>query len=118
VDPSKDRNLILGALPPGKVEYFRASADLRDTVRSRAYRKLLDLIEQCRGVDSAAQFLKDFEITLTRAGVSSSRVDFLRSRYLQEKELLEPGYLERRIEEKLSEGYSPGFDFLLKAVRE
>ncbi len=118
VDPSKDRNLILGALPPGKVEYFRASPALRDTIRSRAYQKLLDLIEQCQGVDSAAQFLKDFESTLTRAGVSSSRVDFLRSRYLQEKELLEPGYLERRIEEKLSEGYSPGFDFLLKAVRE
>jgi hypothetical protein len=45
-------------------------------------------------------------------------VEFLRSRYLQEKELLEPGYLERRIEEKLSEGQYTGFDLLLKAVRE
>jgi hypothetical protein len=69
-------------------------------------------------VDSAARFLKDFESTLSRAGVSSTRVEFLRNRYLQEKGLLEPGYLEKRIKEKLSGGYSPGFDLLLDVVRE
>jgi hypothetical protein len=117
-DPSKDRNLILGALPPGKVEYFRASPLLSENVRSRAYRMLRGLIEQCQSVDSAARFVKDFESTLSRAGVSSTRVEFLRNRYLQEKGFLEPGYVVKRLEQKLSEGYSPGFDLLLDAVRE
>ncbi len=117
-DPTKDRNLILGALPPEKIEYFRARRLSSDSVRSRAYRSLIELTERCQGVDSAAQFLRDFEATLSRGAVSGSRVDFLRNRYQEEKSSLEPGYVERRVREKLSSGYYPGFDELLRVVRE
>ncbi|MBU6153529.1 MAG: hypothetical protein KGP28_04430 [Bdellovibrionales bacterium] len=116
-DPSKDRNLFLGALPPGKIEYFRAISASGDDVRVRLYRSFLRLLEQCQGVDSAVAFLKDFETTMSVGAMSGSRVEYLASRFREELPFLEPKYFQDRLRREIAQGFSLGFDALLKELQ-
>ncbi len=114
--PGADRNLFLGSLPPGKIEVFRAVPNTGETLRLRAYRSFHRLLERCQGAGSAAQFQRDFDLTLSRSGVSQSRVEFLLKRFKEEQSFLDPSYFRNRVRSKLSDGWAPGFQELLNGL--